>query len=622
MNRLKRTALLLGTILTAACGAHAEGKVHLLDPSGDAFIAHDLGDLNMGGMGTLGLGKSNKQGRLSRVLVKFDPAASGVRRDRQIRKAVLRLNWHVFLWWHPDNVIRVYRVLRPWKEGAGKYAKAKDGEVTWNSAMHGKTPWDVPGCGGTGDRSGEFVERRAASHSMDFDVTGLYRAWQRDGGEDALSFLVVADGAGQRSASPRDEYIITIVSRESTEPTGAALLLMEGTPPLRGPAPLWSHRVLDPKGNPRPAQFGMVHEGAFYGSSYNGHVYKIDLATGKLLADWFVTPNGCYSAPLAVDGKLYLLARDKKFRRLVEGPEPRAVVLADYSSEPGTTRVESLAYDPAVKRFFLGTGSSVHAVDESGKEHWQLPHKNVQWGEPMGCDGALYTYDTGTKEVVKYLTSVPDPPRKVWTCRIGALYAALAKGADGDGDTLIFVSGWKPARPGSITAVRDDGPDAGTPKWGPIALPHPLKHCSLWEGRNLLLLPAQNGYVECRGASTGRFVRRIPIPAAAEASTPWSQVTISGPCAVVTTHDGSVRDNFLYVFDIASGKELWRSAPFNGAVGCMIPVLSDGIGVIGTYKTGTWHAFRIGKGKSVVFSRFANGCHTGCVPGGLTAVAR
>lgn len=626
MNKFPLKTIAIAAVTAAAtCSADKPkttaprvDELKMVPATSATFIASDVGDGNMGGVNSVYLGKSGGE-RRCRMLLGFGIPTETAGTDRRV---VLRLNWRVYLWWAPDNVIRVRRILRAWGQGRGNYGAAKPGEATWNSARHGQTPWEKPGCAGAADRTEAFAEREAVPFNMDFDVTKLYRNWVAEGRKIPLSFLVEADGEGQVSTHPRGEYIAIIVGSGQSDPPGAALLFTPtSSQDDENHGPLWSQSTLDAKGEPKPTQFGMVADGVFYGSSYNGHVYKIDLKTGKLLADWFVTPSGCYSAPLLVDGKLFVFGRDKKFYQLIEDPKPRAVILADYSKEPKTTRVESLAYDPEPGLFFLGTGSSVHAVDATGAERWSVPHPNEQWGEPMACDGALYTYDTDAKAVVKYLTTGPDAPRLAWKRGIGALNAELAKGVDGDGDALVFVSGWKARNPGTLTAIHDDGPKAGEAKWGPIKLPHPLKHCSIWEGRNLLLLPAQNGYVECRNAATGEYVRRIPIPAAAELETPWSQVTISGPHALVATHDGSTRDNHLYVFDIASGRELCRSAAFDGAVGCMMPVVSEGIAVIGTYPTGAWHAFRVGEGEPVPFSRFGNARHNGSVPGALTKVA-
>lgn len=596
----------------------------LLYPTEDTFIGSDVPDMNMGGMKTFSLGAFGKNGsRRGRVLLKFDPSVVGISKGRAIDRVILRLNWRHFLWWHPDNVIRVHRVLRPWGQGSGKYRGAEPGEVTWNSAQHTSVRWEVPGCEGKRDRSIAYVERTAAEYNLDFDVTAFYHAWQKEGRASELSFLVDADSAGQKPIdAQRSEFQAVLESSESTEAAGAALIFVEGTAAgQKTNQPLWSHTCLDQTGTPRPAQFGLVQNGIFYGASYNGHVYKVDLESGKLLADWNVSPNGCYSAPLIVNDVLYVLARDKRFYRLEEQPTPRAVIVADFAAESGTTRVESLAYDPTVNLFFLGTGSAVHAVDKNGKTHWSVPHANEQWGEPMACDGRLYVYDTKLKSILKYQTKGADAPTLQWKCPIGFGTAELAKGVDGDGETLIFVTGWKFARPGTLTAIHDSGTKAGQPKWGPIKLPHTVKHCSVWEGHDLLLLPAQNGYVECRSASTGAFVKRISILDAAEAATPWSQVVISGPYALVTTHDTSTNDNYLYVYDIESSRELWRSAAFDGAVGCMIPVVSNGIGVIGTYDRGTWHAFRLGEGEPVEFSRFANDRHNGQIPDALKRVA-
>lgn len=79
-------------------------------------------------------------------------------------------------------------------------------------------------------------------------------------------------------------------------------------------SPLWQFAVP----GYRPAQFGMVANGELYVSSYNGHVYQLDLKTGSLINDWLVTKdyNGCYSAPVKVDGALYVYDMRKKFYRL------------------------------------------------------------------------------------------------------------------------------------------------------------------------------------------------------------------------------------------------------------------------------------------------------------------
>jgi len=623
---MKLSIIVAGIILTVAAGAsaaaRAERQIRVLEPVADAFIASDLTDITMGGAENLSLGRFNGQdsSRCHRILVAFDPAAAGISPGEKPERVILRLSWTVFMNWDPDAVVRVYRVLRPWGEGNGNYRTAVDGEVTWASARHNAEAWQVAGCEGEKDRSATFAEQRVMPSVVDFDVAPLYAEWLAAGGTGPLSFLIVADGAGQRSVAANGEYVGGIQSIESEAAPGVTLLMVDGTPAGGVAAALWSHFCPDEGGAAQPAQFGLVADGTFYGASYNGHVYAIDLAGGELLADWNVSPSGCYSAPVLVDGKLYVLARDKKLYRLDREPAVKAAVLADYSSEPGTTRVESLAHDPDAGLFFLGTGAAVHAVDVTGHEHWSLPHANEQWGEPMWCDGGLYTYDTKARQLFKYITAGTKAPTLAWSCDIGAPAAELAQGVDADGDSLVFVSGWKIGKPGTLAAVHDAGPAAGKLKWGPLKLAHPLKHCSVRAGHDELFLPAHNGFVEVRRASTGELLRRFPIVDAAGGSTPWSQVVISEPYAIVTTHDNTVQNNYLYVFDLASGREVWRSAAFPGGVGCMIPVVSAGIVVIGTYGEGTWHAFRVGDGSPFAFSRFAGPRHDGQAAGGLKSV--
>jgi hypothetical protein len=619
---IRLVAVLMALAVMFPLSVKAGREIRVLEPVADAFIASDLADINTGATGTLSLGRFNGKDntRIHRLIVAFDPAAAGIPPGERPERVLLRLSWTVFNNWDPDAVVRVHRVLRPWGEGTGNFKPAQPGEVTWASARHGAEPWQVAGCAGAEDRSGKFVEQRGMPHVLDFDVAPLYAEWLAAGGTGRLGFIVIADGAGQRSTVADGQYVGQVESNESESAPGVTLLVVKGAPAGGAPAPLWSHLCPGKDKVPQPAQFGLIDGGIFHGASYNGHVYSIELATGKRLADWSVSPSGCYSAPALMGGKLHVFARDKKLYRLEHEPETRAVVVADYSREPGTTRVESLAHDAKSGLFFLGTGSSVHAVDATGREHWSVPHANEQWGEPMWCDGALYTYDTKTRQVVKYLTVGTAAPTRAWSCDIGSVTAELARGLDGDGDALVFVSGWKFGKPGTLTAVHDTGPSAGKPKWGPIKLSHPLKHCSVREGHDELLLPAHNGFVEIRRASTGDPLRRIPIVDAAGGSTPWSQVVISEPYAIVATHDVSARDNYLYVFDIPSGRELWRSAAFPGSVACMIPVVSDGIGVVGTYDEGTWHAFRLGEGNPFPFSRFAGPRHNGQAAGALKTV--
>jgi len=49
----------------------------------------------------------------------------------------------------------------------------------------------------------------------------------------------------------------------------------------------------------------------------------------------------------------------------------------------------------------------------------------------------------------------------------------------------------------------------------------------------------------------------------------------------------------------------------------MMPIISGGIAVTGTYETGIWYAFRLGEGKQVPFTRFGNEKNTGFVPDAL-----
>lgn len=66
--------------------------------------------------------------------------------------------------------ISIYRILKNWNEGVGKYpTEARTGEVTWNAALHNQLGWEVPGCLGSSDRSAEPI----ASYTVKGDGAGI-----------------------------------------------------------------------------------------------------------------------------------------------------------------------------------------------------------------------------------------------------------------------------------------------------------------------------------------------------------------------------------------------------------------------------------------------------------------
>jgi len=414
-------------------------------------------------------------------------------------------------------------------------------------------------------------------------------------------------------------------------------------------SPLWSFSADDDdtpaygqNNNGKAAQFGMISGSQLYVSSYNGHVYQLDLASGALQADWPVSDYRAYSAPMMVDGKVYVFA-DRGFYRLEKAQTPRVVKLFEVPA-PGTDRPEALAYDRATGLFFLSASERVHAVDADGNEKWRLPHFNYGWGQAMAAGGHLYVFDTrypapgydlNQRKLYKYLPT-QEGAQKIWeSAPMPEIpFAYLSKGIDGDGDELIFLAGWQgeadrqgnPIDHGSLSAIYDRGLHAGQTKWS-VKLPHTIKHASLWEGKDTLIVPAMNGKVRWLQASTGKLIREVTLTGGVSQGekSPWQQVVISGHHGIVMTHDGGAgpdTPNHLFVLDLRDGRELWKSAPIRGGGGCMIPVLSGGIAVVGTYWQGTWHAFRLGEGKPFPFSGFANEASTGNAPGALTQLAR
>ena len=381
------------------------------------------------------------------------------------------------------------------------------------------------------------------------------------------------------------------------------------------------------------AQFGSVYDGELYVSSYDGWVRQLNLHTGALVREWNVSASGTYSAPVrAKDGELYVFAKNKSLYRLNKTPTPTTTKLCDYSGDSGIARVESLAYDPATDLFFLGTAPNVRAVDSSGALQWSLPHGNWNWGQPMSNDGYLYTFDViDTVESVHKYAIAGGSPVLQWKVPFPARTVNMSKGVDGDGDTLVFAVNWEfeagPGGTGKIAAIYDSGPLVGTKKWE-HNLTHTIKHASLWEGHNTLVIPAMNGTVEYRSASTGDFLGSTTLSGGATpdglSQSPWSQVTISGDYAIVSTMDKSQTStpdpNYLFVIDLKTGEEMWRSEPLAGGyASCMIPILSEGMAIVGTYESGAaWSAFDLGEGDAVEFSRFGNAYNTGNIPGGLT----
>lgn len=388
-----------------------------------------------------------------------------------------------------------------------------------------------------------------------------------------------------------------------------------GGPPT---TPLWEFEVP----GYRPAQFGMVDNGELYVSSYNGHVYQLDLKTGALINDWLVTKdyNGCYSAPLKVDGKLYVYDMRKKFYRLDKKPTATATIL--YDAEPGSNsqRTEALAYDSVSKHFLLNTGQSVVAIDKTGARKYTLSHGNVDWAEPMANDGYLYTGDDFTGKIYKYDAKDGSP---IWSQSFGASNTYLSKGNDGSED-MIFAVGWEGTggSKSKLATLRDSN---GSKKWE-LSFDHRLKSASLWENNDdpMLILPTMNGNIEWRRALTGELIRSHTLSAGVTSeNSPWQQVVISGDYGIVSTHDTSTvsAPNHTFVIDLKTGNELWRSDPYAGSGACMIPILSEGVIITGTYFGGKkWYAFDLGDGNAVNFSRMGNQYNTGVVDGGLTSL--
>jgi ferric-dicitrate binding protein FerR (iron transport regulator) len=75
---------------------------------------------------------------------------------------------------------KIYRALKPWKEGRGDGTGSRSGEATWKAAQQGALAWEIPGAAGSTDRSPEIGGAPPtvdAAGFVAFDITPALQAW-------------------------------------------------------------------------------------------------------------------------------------------------------------------------------------------------------------------------------------------------------------------------------------------------------------------------------------------------------------------------------------------------------------------------------------------------------------
>ncbi len=149
----------------------AHAATVILPVMADTFIISSAPDNNAGGNTLLNLG-TDGQGGVRRGLLRFD--LSAIPAGATVTSAVLRLTVVRIPFGGPMNSnFKLYRLLADWSGGtqAGNSgAPAAEGEVTWNSRLHGTGGWTVPG-------AASDAESTASASQFVNSISGVTYEW-------------------------------------------------------------------------------------------------------------------------------------------------------------------------------------------------------------------------------------------------------------------------------------------------------------------------------------------------------------------------------------------------------------------------------------------------------------
>lgn len=162
------TSLFLGLWFSQSDASSATVSLPVM---ADTFIISSAPDNNAGGNVQLNVG-TDGQGGVRRGLLRFDLGT--IPAGATITSAVLRLTVVRIPFGGPVNSnFELYQLLADWAVGAqggNSGAPATEGEVTWNSRLHGAGVWTVPG-------AAEDAEPAASASTFVNSVSGATCEW-------------------------------------------------------------------------------------------------------------------------------------------------------------------------------------------------------------------------------------------------------------------------------------------------------------------------------------------------------------------------------------------------------------------------------------------------------------
>ncbi len=294
----------------------------------------------------------------------------------------------------------------------------------------------------------------------------------------------------------------------------------------------WRFRTAAPVTSPPVIAGGR----AFVGSQ-DGHVYALDLATGKKA--WaFRTGNQVNAAPLILDGRLYVGSVDNTLYCLnaADGSKLWSFQAGDrieggcnhYRTHDGRTLVVVGSYDWIVYALDAATGERVWASKGSERVH---PAPSVTQGRVAvgGCDGNLRVIDAGSGEAIDALEIG------------GPITSELA--ADGDRGWVGAYAGSEGAGGGGTFACVDLA--RGHIVWT-MAVDSPVTVGPALDGERVIF-GSEAGRLYCVDRETGEVVWRYALRGGMRAGP-----VLCGDKVVVAGDDGR-----LLLLRRDSGEEVW-----------------------------------------------------------------